>query len=306
MATLPKVLINRADYQIGGGVALRPRTQARRKQDAIDEFLRQKKPDNAVVVKANWRDNPWFPDVLDEERRLDLQLYPERYPHIWEGEYARAFEGAYFARHLEQARQQGRISHVAVDPVLPVKAFFDIGGAGHSSDAMAIWLVQFAGREIRVLDYIEGVGQPLSYYAHELRRRGWKDAIIYLPHDGVATNNITGKRYIDHWTEAGFECATPMKNSGAGAAMMRIEAGRRVFPRCWFNESTTEAGRDALGYYHERQDEKRNVGLGPEHDWSSHAADAFGYMAIAYEEPPVKSMAIRRPSPPRIGTHWAA
>jgi hypothetical protein len=52
--------------------------------------------------------------------------------------------------------------------------------------------------EIRLLDYIEGVGQPLAYYAHELRRRGWKDAIIYLPHDGVATNNITGKRYIDH------------------------------------------------------------------------------------------------------------
>jgi phage terminase large subunit len=88
--------------------------------------------------------------------------------------------------------------------------------------------------------------------------------------------------------------------------MMRIEAARRMFPRCWFNETTTEAGRDALGYYHERRDENRNVGLGAEHDWSSHAADAFGYMAISYEEPPVKSSAIRRPSPPRIGSHWAA
>jgi phage terminase large subunit len=205
---------------------------------------------------------------------------------------------------LELARQQGRIGRVAVDPILPVKAFFDIGGAGHSSDAMAIWIAQFVSREIRLLDYIEGIGQPLAYYAHELRRRGWKDAIVYLPHDGVATNNITGKRYIDHWIEAGFECGTPIKNTGAGAAMMRIEAARRVFPRCWFNDSTTEAGRDALGYYHERQDEKRSIGLGPEHDWSSHAADAFGYMAIAYEEPPVKS-AIRRPAPPRIGTHWS-
>jgi phage terminase large subunit len=142
----------------------------RRKQDVIDEFLRQKKPDNAIVVRANWRDNPWFPGVLEEKRQLDLQLYPERYPHIWEGEYARAFEGAYFARHLEKARQQGRIAHVAVDPVLPVKAFFDIGGAGHSSDAMAIWIAQFVGREIRLLDYVEGVGQPLAHYAHELRR----------------------------------------------------------------------------------------------------------------------------------------
>ena len=83
---------------------------------------------------------------------------------------------------------------------------------------------------------------------------------------GVATNNITGKRYIDHWTEAGFECGTPIKNSGADAAMMRMEAARRVFPRRWFNETTTEAGRDALGYYHERQDEKRGIGLGPEYN----------------------------------------
>jgi phage terminase large subunit len=97
-------------------------------------------------------------------------------------------------------------NRVAVDPILPVNAFFDIGGAGHSSDAMAIWIAQFVGREIRLLDYIEGVGQPLAYYAHELRRRGWKDVIVYLPHDGVARNNISGKRYIDHWIEAGFEC----------------------------------------------------------------------------------------------------
>jgi phage terminase large subunit len=86
-------------------------------------------PDNAIVVKANWRDNPWFPDVFDEEQRLDLEIYPERYGHTWEGEYAKAFEGAYFAKHLEQARQQGRIGQVAVDPILPVKAFMDIGGA---------------------------------------------------------------------------------------------------------------------------------------------------------------------------------
>jgi phage terminase large subunit len=69
--------------------------------------------------------------------------------------------------------------------------------------------------------------------------------------------------------------------------MMRIEAARRVFPRCWFNESTTEAGSDALGYYHERQDEKRSIGLGPEHDWSSHGlAQSFhqaGGSAVAVD-----------------------
>jgi phage terminase large subunit len=118
------------------------------------------------------------------------------------------------------------------------------------------------------------VGQPLSYYAGEPRRRDWSEAIVHLPHDGVATNNVSGKRYVDHWREAGFEC----EHSGAGAAMMRIEAARRVFPRCWFDEKKTEAGRDALGYFHEQKDENRNVGLGPEHDWSSHAADALAIL----------------------------
>ena len=69
------------------------------------------------------------------------------------------------------------------------------------------------------------------------------------------------------------------------SALMRVEAVRRLGSKLWFNEATTEPGRDALGFYHERKDENRNVGLGPEHDWSSHCADAFGLMAICYEEP---------------------
>ena len=101
-----------------------------RKSDAIDEFLRTERPDNAVVVKANWRDNPWFPKVLDDERLLDKRRYPERYDHIWEGDYARAFEGAYFARVLAESKAQGRIGRVNADPLLPVKAYFDLGGSG--------------------------------------------------------------------------------------------------------------------------------------------------------------------------------
>lgn len=256
----------------------------RRKSDAIDEFLRIQKPAGAVVVEANWRDNPWFPSVLDQERRLDLQLYPDRYEHIWEGGYARAFEGAYFARVLAEAKAQGRISKVSPDPLLPLRAVWDLGGSGASADAMAIWIVQWVGRTILVLDYIEGVGQVLAYYVNALRDRGYGKALCILPHDGVNENNITGKRYEDHLREAGFDVQV-IKNQGKGAAAMRIEAVRRVFPQCWFNEETTEAGRDALGYYHEKKDEQRNVGLGPEHDWSSHGSDAFGLMAIAYEAP---------------------
>jgi phage terminase large subunit len=95
----------------------------RRKSDAVDQFLRVEKPDNAIVVRANWRDNPWFPTVLEEERTLDLDKYPDRYAHVWLGDYARAFQGAYFASVLAQARQEGRIGKVARDLILPLRLF---------------------------------------------------------------------------------------------------------------------------------------------------------------------------------------
>jgi phage terminase large subunit len=74
-------------------------------------------------------------------------------------------------------------------------------------------------------------------------------------------------------------------NQGRGAAAARIEAVRRLFPSIWFDEESTAAGREALGWYHERRDDMRGIGLGPKHDWSSHAADAFGLMCVAYEQP---------------------
>jgi phage terminase large subunit len=257
----------------------------RRKSDAIDDFFRVRKPPGSIVVNANWRDNPWFPAVLQEERKLDLSLYPDRYDHIWEGDYVRAFEGAYFAQMLTEARAQGRIGKIAADPLLPLRAFIDIGGSGALADAFTIWIVQWVGQEIRILDYYESVGQVLAFHVTWLRSNGYQDAILYLPHDGVNENNITGKRYEEHLRDAGFKVEPPVKNQGKGAAMMRVEAVRRLGSKMWFNEATTEPGRDAIGFYHERKDDNRNVGLGPEHDWSSHAADALGLMAICYQEP---------------------
>ena len=257
-----------------------------RKNDACDKFLRQDPPANAIVVQANWRDNPWwYEGELEAERQLELQKYPERYPHTYEGEYAAAFEGAYFARQLTEAKLEGRIGKVGADPLLPLRVFADIGGSGAQADAFVMWVCQFVGQSIYVLDYYESSGQVLGYHLQWLRDRKYDKAIIQLPHDGINENSIIGKRYVDHIRSAGFECDEPVPNQGRGAAGLRVEAVRRIFPQCWFNASTTEPGRLALGFYHERKDEKRGVGLGPEHDWSSHAADAFGLMAIKYEAP---------------------
>jgi phage terminase large subunit len=200
------------------------------------------------------------------------------------GDYARAFEGAYFAQVLNEARQQGRIGKVSADPILPIRLFWDIGGAGAKSRC-----VRDMGRAVgRAGDprarLHRGPGPGARLYTNELRHRGYDKAICVLPHDGVNTNMVTGLRYADHLRDAEFKVEV-IPNQGAGAAAMRIEAVRRIFPKVWFNEATTEAGRDALGFYHAKKDEGRDVDLGPEHDWSSHAADSFGLMAIAYKEP---------------------
>jgi phage terminase large subunit len=252
----------------------------RRRTDAVDVMLRGNPPTGAVVVRADWSDNPWFPAELEQERHDCLRDDADQYGHIWEGDYVTATTGAYFAKQLAVLRAERRLCVVAADPLLRIRCFWDLG----VSDSMAIWVAQFVGREIRVLDYIEGAGQPLSYYADALRSRGHGAALCVLPHDGAERDSVRAVKFEDHLRDAGFEVQT-VKNQGKGAAMLRIEAARRLLPQIWINAATTVGGVEALGAYHERKDDGRGVGLGPEHDWSSHAADAFGLMCVAYEEP---------------------
>lgn len=257
-----------------------------RKVDTVDDFFRGPAglPRGAVCVQANWRDNPFWNSSAEEERRTELERYPERYPHTYEGEYASAFEGAYFAKLLTAAKLGGRIGAYSPDPLLSLRAYADIGGSGATADAFVFWIVQFVDGNILVLDHYETQGQTLGYHVKWLRDNGYQDAEIILPHDGVNENNVTGKRYEDHFRDAGFKTRV-IPNQGKGAAAQRIEAVRRHAPKYRFNAEKTEAGRQALGFYHEKRDETRNVGLGPEHDWSSHSADAFGLMAVDYVEP---------------------
>ena len=253
---------------------------ARRKTDPVDVMLRGAElPTGATVIKANWRDNPWFTAELEQERLDCLRMQPDQYDHIWEGGYVTLAEGAYFARQLAQARTDGRIGRIARDDLMTVRAYWDIGGTGAKADACAIWIVQFIGHEVRVLNYYEAVGQPLASHVAWLRANGYENAQCVLPHDGATHDKVYKVSYESALREAGFSVRV-VPNMGAGAANTRIEAVRRLFPQISFNESTTEPGRDALGWYHEKRDEARGIGLGPDHDWASHGADAFGLMAV--------------------------
>jgi phage terminase large subunit len=273
-----------------------------RKSDAVDVMLTGKnKPTGAVVVKANWSDNPWLPEVLDQERRDCLKNTPEQYDHIWEGGYATVLAGAYYAKSIAEAKAAGRIGRVSADPLLPIILVADIGGTGARADAFAMGGYQWVAREIRALDYYEAVGQPIGAHLDWMRSRGYTPGMarIILPHDGSTNDKVYAVSYESAFRAAGYD-VTVVPNQGKGAAAMRVESGRRMFPSIWWNEETTQPLLDALGWYHEKRDDARGIGLGPDHDWSSHAADQFGLMCVAYEEPQEK-----RKARTRVGGGWA-
>ena len=260
----------------------------RRKKSATHKRFRGPEATNDPlykVVEMNWRDNPRFPSVLERKRQRDLEQRPDSYQHVWEGAFATAMTGAYYAKQLNAAHAARRFGKVSPDPLLRIRAFIDIGGTGNNADAFAMWIAQFVGKECRVLNYYEAVGQPIDAHLLWLNEHGYTPdkCDIWLPHDGKTHDRVFAVSYESAFQDAGY-AVTVVPNQGRGAAISRINAGRRMFPNCWFDEEATSAGIEAVGWYHPKLDEERDVDLGPDHDWASHGADAFGLMGVVYED----------------------
>lgn len=270
-----------------------------RKSSATDRRFRQTKDPRMKVVEMNWRDNPRFPTILDRLRQKWQRENPDTYDWVWEGAYATAIKGAYFTKHITAMKAEGRYGPVPHDPLMKRRLFVDIGGTGRNSDAFTMWGAQFVGLQVRVLNYHEAVGQDVAYHLAWMQRKGYtKDNTeIFLPHDGATHDKVFSVSYQSAFEAAGYS-VTVVPNQGRGAAISRIQAARRMFPSVWMNhepanvvqdldgntEATTESGLEALGWYHEKWDEERDIGLGPEHDWASHCGDSFGLMAVVWED----------------------
>lgn len=256
------------------------------KTDAVDLFFRgpQGKPDKSILVKANHSDNPWMPPVLESERLEDLEKRPDSYDHIWEGGYRTVVEGAYWAKNLIKARAENRIGFVPRDPLMHCYAFLDIGGTGNKSDAMAIWVVQFIGQAINIIAHYQAQGQELSDHVFWLQENNFtvETTKIYLPHDGTTHERINRITFESEFKRYGYKVVV-RTNDGKGAALQRVAAVRSVFHRFWIDEIGCADGLLAIGWYHEKKS-KLKMGLGPEHDWSSHSADALGLMALEVEK----------------------
>ena len=238
------------------------------------------------IVEMNHKDNPWFPEILDRQRLKDKKERPHSYAHIWEGAFLELQEGAYFAPALLQAQEDDRIGFVPEDPLLVVRLFADIGGTGAKADNFVFWAAQFKGQGIYWLNHYESQGQPIGAHLGWMRSQGYTPdrCKIWLPHDGDQQDKVIDTSYRKAFEEAGYGVEV-VPNQGKGAAMQRVDKARTLFPRMWFDAKKTEAGRKALGWYHPKIDEKRQIDLGPNHDWSSHSADAFGTGCVVFEEP---------------------
>lgn len=259
----------------------------RRKNDPVDVMLRQGElPTNSIVVESNWYDNPWWTDILEQERLDCLRDDPDGYLHTYEGEYAKVNKGAYFSTHLNKAKNDDRIGFVPEDPLITIRLFADIGGTGAKADNFVFWAMQFIGQGIYAVNHYEAQGQDLPTHLTWLRSQGYTPdrAQIWLPHDGSTNDRVYDVSYESALKKAGYT-VTVVPNQGKGAAMARVEEARRLFPRVHFDKDKCEPGLDALGWYHEKYDEVRDIGLGPDHDWSSHSADAYGLAMVVYEPP---------------------
>jgi len=246
------------------------------KESATHKRFRLDPPDNAKIVQMNWTDNPWFPDVLEQERLADKAKRPDIYDHVWEGDFLVHAEGAYYATEMREAKDQDRLGIVNYETGIPVVTAWDLG----VGDSTAIWFAQFHGPEVRIIDYYESSGVGLEHYARVLQDKGYVYGEHILPHDVRVKELGTGKSRLETLESLGVRPVTiaPQLMVDDG-----IQAVRSMLKNCWFDAERCDRGIDALRQYHREYDDNGKVWRSrPAHDWASHGSDAFRYLAVGY------------------------
>lgn len=235
-------------------------------------------PPDARVVMMTWRDNPWFPRVLRQEKATLQARDPDAYLTVWEGKCRVALAGAIYANEIRDATAAGRIMRVPYDPAHKVKTYWDLGRA----DMTAIWFVQSIGFEHRMIDYYENTGHSLEHYLKELQGRQYVYGEDFLPHDADSKQLVADKTIRQQAAAIGRSVRIVPEIGVANG----INAARTVFNRCWFDEGKTADGLQALRHYQYKVDPNTGQrGKEPLHNWASHGADAFRYFAVASTEP---------------------
>ena len=230
---------------------------------------------DSFVRQVNWRDNPWFSDVLNEERLDTQRRDPESYSNIWEGQPLRVAEGAIYRYEVEALYVEGRVRPVPADPLLLTHTVWDLGW----NDSMTIACVQRSSSEVRIVDYLEERNKTLDWYVRELEKKPYRWGTDYIPHDGRAKDFKTGKSTEELLKQMGREVSVLRAHSVEES----IKAARMMFPRCYFDERKTKRLLECLKRYR-RTIAKNGEPMGPLHDEFSHGADCFRYLGQAVDK----------------------
>lgn len=218
-------------------------------------------------------------NVLDPAELADAkaEMGEDKYKQEFECSFDAPVEGAYYGQLLNEADEENRVTKIPRDEVARLVCAWDLG----VSDSTCIWVAQVVGKEIQLIDATENHGVGLDYYVSWLRDKGYDKAQQILPHDVNVREMSTGKSRKEVLMDAGLEIHVAPRLSVADG----IQAVRRILPRCWFDAEGTKEGLSALRNYRRQFDEKRNVFFDtPLHDWASHYADSFRYLAIGLNE----------------------
>lgn len=233
-------------------------------------------PAGSFVVQMNWRDNPWFPAVLETERLETLRRDPESYKNIWDGEPKRVAEGAIYRHEIGQLFEQKRVRNVPYDPLLKVHTVWDLGW----NDAMSIGMVQRQGAEVRIIDHLKDSHRTLDWYVAQLEKRPYRWGTDFIPHDGKAKNTQTGKST----EEALLAMQRRVEVLPALSIEEGIKAARLMFPRIYCDEEKTPELLESLKRYRRSINQQTNEPGAPLHDIWSHDADMFRYIAMSVDK----------------------
>ncbi len=252
----------------------------RRKGAPVEHRFRFSQDPLVKGVVMNWRDNPKFPEKLERERQRDEQDRPESYDHVWEGGYETVIVGAIYAKQLNAAVIDGRITTVPIESAEVVNTFWDLGKGRQA----AVWFHQEVGLQNRFIDYYQPEAMAdIDEMAKEIKRRGYNYGMHYMPHD--VEHQILGlakKNRKEMFEAAGVRPITVVPridNVESG-----IEMTRKAFASCWFDAERCADGLSALGSYrYEFNDKTTNYRPTPLHNWASHPADAFRQFGQGYQ-----------------------
>ena len=235
--------------------------------------------------------------ALDAEELADAAKVMSREEYAREYDCVRvsAVKNAILGRYVDEADEDGRITSVPYDPAIPVTTAWDLG----VGDSTSIWFCQQVGRgEVRLIDYYEASGEGLPHYAQVLKDKGYSYGQHIAPHDIQVRELGTGRSRLEVAAGFGinFRVLPRVSQSTRSEIDERIEASRMLLPRCYFDAKKTASGIEALRSWHRDTSPTGELKHQPVHDWSSHAADAFGYLAMGIRE----LVNVERPRPQNL------